>query len=199
LNVPFSIKAKAPLTLKLCVGLLALVFVFAFSPELMEPLLLKPCESISLGLAVGFLLHPFAISGLLHWLLTTLPIMASALVSERDLGATGVFALWSGATAIGALGYASLAETCTPFIGPACIAWAYAGAAFVTIQRRWRRSHALEKVLACVVVAAALSLFWFGAAEGIMAGGSLFFGSAVMLAFHLRRHRTKVASRAAEA
>ena len=190
MNTASLVRSKAPVTIRLSLALFASVVVLALVPGALDALALNPCEPNYKHFLLGAVLHPFAMSGLVHWLAVSIPLLLSAVVTERELGVRWVAALWLTATSISALAYPQLATSCIPFIGPACFAWAFAGTVLAAVPQRWGKAHAWEKVYVVFIAIFALAMLGTSLVEAVISLAGIALGATALLIAQ-KRHRKR--------
>lgn len=184
-----TVLARAPLTTRSSIALLACSLLSAFAHGYLGAFALAPCSSSIWTALPGLLLHSLAFGSLLHWLITCLSLICSALVCERELGAMLVVSLWVGCSLLGGAAYLLAATNCLPFVGPSAFAWGFAGAALTVIVLRWNRAHWLEKAYAAVVLVGLLTLLQVEAAVAALQVTGLLLGAASAYLVHRQRHK----------
>ena len=182
---------RAAFTLKICAVLLAALLLSAVWPDYMSAVALAPCRNGVWSSAPSLVLHSIAIAGLVHWAPVCASLVCSALVCEEDLGPKGILVLWVISSVLGSAAFLIFADSCTPFIGPAAFAWAYAGAAVAAIALRWKNSRTLAKFYVVLVGIGFLVTLGDGPGSQALQNFALLLGASWFAYLVARRRRQR--------
>jgi len=188
--------AKAPVAIwtiaVLFLGLIASINIDSFAANVS----MRLCGATTLRIFAGIVFHSLAFGSIMHWLVLSTSLLLSGLVAETALGRAQTVSILAIAQLTCSPIFLALGDGCTPFLGPACAAWALGGCAVVTTAMSWKTSSILVKVYVASVFVSALALAFEVPEIRYPEAAAFVLGVVAALVVVNRRHKSTISQRA---